>query len=368
MLMQNIALNHQRLAQVKRAFTTRNVPLDAMSMLLTGYFKPQAGDLVLARVDAIGQHKTVHLSQGRKSALFEGDEILVCYGDRYAPDQFEAEVPQDLSPCHLVAAGGLAGWVRSQNTSLDIPTEITPLGLVADHQGQRLNLHNWSLPVVDAVEHQPTTLVVIGSAMNSGKTTVAAHLIRGLVAAGQQVSAGKVTGTGAGGDVWLMEDAGASQVLDFCDVGVASTYKINPLQLKQVFQSLINHLAANRPDFIVLEVADGLYQQETAHLLQANYFRQSIDGILFAARGAVDALGGITWLKERALNPLAVSGRVTTSPLARQEAAIATGLRVLTLEELSSEHLLPQLVEGIQSLQTPGPMKALDILPPAIAS
>ena len=43
-------------------------------------------------------------------------------------------------------------------------------------------------------------LIVAGTAMNAGKTTAAARLIKGLQRAGLRVGAAKVTGTGAGGD------------------------------------------------------------------------------------------------------------------------------------------------------------------------
>jgi hypothetical protein len=54
---------------------------------------------VLAEVTRIGQHKGIELASGRKAALYCGDEVLLAYGGRYAPDQFDALVLAD--PCHL---------------------------------------------------------------------------------------------------------------------------------------------------------------------------------------------------------------------------------------------------------------------------
>ncbi|GET40337.1 hypothetical protein [Microseira wollei] len=87
---------------------------------------------MLVRVDEIGQHERLEQGDGRKGIIFPGDELVLCYGNRYAPDQFEAEVPEDLSPCHLAAAGGIAAKVLSQHVDMEMPTAITPIGLLGD--------------------------------------------------------------------------------------------------------------------------------------------------------------------------------------------------------------------------------------------
>ena len=55
--------------------------------------EPQPGDLVLARVTRVGQHQHIEQVTGRRAKLWQDDEIIVAYGNRYAPDQFEAFVP-----------------------------------------------------------------------------------------------------------------------------------------------------------------------------------------------------------------------------------------------------------------------------------
>jgi len=118
------------LQSAKIAFSCRNVPIDRIATLIAGEIRPRAGDLVLAHVDALGQHKGIETRGGRRSNLFPGDKIIVSYGDRYAPDQFEAEVPADLSPCSLVAAGGMAAQVLCKHAAMATATAITPIGLV----------------------------------------------------------------------------------------------------------------------------------------------------------------------------------------------------------------------------------------------
>ena len=105
-----------RLKQAKWAYTTRRIKQDRHFQLLSGAIIPEAGDLVLARVEELGQHKRLELVSSRRARLFEGDEIVVAYGARYAPRQFEAVVPTRLEPCHLVAGGGIADHAEAGGT------------------------------------------------------------------------------------------------------------------------------------------------------------------------------------------------------------------------------------------------------------
>jgi hypothetical protein len=339
-----------QIERFKAAYTTRHVNLGVIATLLSGDdLQPRSGDLVLAKVDLIGQHTQIELTNSRKAVLFPGDEILVCYGNRYAPDQFEAEIPPDLSPCHLVAGGGLAARVLSQHQKIDFPTTIIPLGLLGDRQKQRINIKDWALPPTTYFGKRPLTFAVVGTSMNSGKTTTAAYLIKGLVASGLKVGAAKVTGTGAGKDIWLMRDAGACLGLDFTDAGFPSTYRATVEQLQEIQKTLTSCLAAEGVDVIVLEIADGLYQKETSVLVSSPSFRKQIDGMLFAANSAMGAIGGVEWLRRYDLPLLAVSGCLTRSPLAMREAQAATNLPILDLERLSSPGILSVLSEQTTS-------------------
>lgn len=88
----------------KAAYTTRHVRLEsACSVELAD--RPETGDLVLARVTELGQHYRLELPDGRRATLYEGDEIVVAYGNRYAPDQFEAVVPDDLGENAISSPG-----------------------------------------------------------------------------------------------------------------------------------------------------------------------------------------------------------------------------------------------------------------------
>ncbi|WP_200374005.1 response regulator [Thiocystis violacea] len=331
-----------RLRQAKRAYSTRRVDLDRATGLLTAQYAPQAGDLVLARVDRLMQHKRLELITGRRADLFPGDEIIVCYGNRYAPDQFEAEVPADLSPCHLVAAGGIAAQCLSRNTKIAAASRITPIGVLASADGRPLNLADHGLAPRVAPERRPTVTAVIGTSMNAGKTTTLANLALGMTRRGLKVGAAKVTGTGAGGDVWHMTDAGCHVVLDFVDGGAPSTYKLPITDCETILETLVATLCAAEVDTILIEVADGILQEETRQLVQSATFARLVDNVIFAAGDALGAAGGVDWLRSRGLNLIGVSGALTAAPLAIRECAGLVDLPLLPLDILNGGSWCPQ--------------------------
>lgn len=329
------ALDPDRVWMAKKAYTTRRVPAEDMIGLAERGVTPRAGDLVLARVERIGHHTKLELCDGRRAQLYVGDEIIVCYGNRYATDQFEARVPADLSQCDLAAAGGIAGEVGLCHERVRRPTQIAPLGILTGRDGGYLNLADYALPAADTADGVPV-LAVVGTAMNAGKTTVAAHLVKGLAHAGYAVGAAKVTGTGAGGDRWSLLDAGAATVLDFTDFGYVSTYLQSPRIVETIFTRALAHLTAADLDLAIIEIADGLVQKETAALLGSPRFQQRVQAVVLAASDPIGALAGGRWLTAQSLPLAAISGLVTRSPLAMREVESAAGVPVVETSRLSA--------------------------------
>jgi hypothetical protein len=96
----------ERLRRAKKAYSTRFLA-DCLALLPNGYelwdVKPSGGDFILARTTEIGHHPKLESPGSRRQSMFVGDEILVAFGNRYAPDQFLGVVAEDLDPCF---AGG----------------------------------------------------------------------------------------------------------------------------------------------------------------------------------------------------------------------------------------------------------------------
>jgi hypothetical protein len=344
------AVAPERLSAAKYAYTTRYVAAQ-VAREPHGYFlanapdtRPDPGDVMLAEVTRLGQHPRLESPASRRAQMYVGDEIVVAYGHRYAPDQFEAEVPHSLEPAHLVAAGGVVGLVTATMGGLAKPTEVRPLGLLHDSRG-RVSLASVAPYAPRSLKDpatlgprspRPPVLAVVGTSMNSGKSTALASLVRGLTRAGLRVAAGKATGTGAGGDPGMFRDAGAQAVLDFTDFGHVSTYRLRHEGVVAVFASLVNELATAGFDAVLVEIADGLFQGETARLLADPIFAELVDQVVFAAGEALSATSGVAELQKYGIPVAAVTGRLTSSPLALREADAMLDLPVLGTQDLTA--------------------------------
>lgn len=327
-------------AEARQAFATRRVPRQDMRSLIGGALRPQAGQLLLARVTALGQHRSVELANGRKAGLYPDDRVILAYGNRYAPDQFEALVPLDLGPCAMVAGGGIAAREVERNAAMAAPTRVQPLGLIGDADGRALDLMAYRLPDLPLPQPRPRVYAVCGTSMNAGKTHTVAMSIRGLRAQGLRVAACKITGTGSGNDLWRMHDAGAHPVLDFADNGLPSTYGTPVAALEQGLRRLVAECARQGADCVLCEIADGLGQAETAGLLRSPTLRELCDGLLFAAADPLGAAAGERWLDAAGLPLIAVSGLVSADAVSLAEARRLLRVPVLEAVQLAQGEAL----------------------------
>jgi hypothetical protein len=190
---------------IKYSLTTRTVPLKEMARVTPMYAQPRIGDLLLAEVQNLGRHTRMEIRTGVTMDLFPGDHIVGAFGNRYATDQYEGYLPtRPVKECDLLSVGGVCGEVASRHASMVDPTRLRIVGLVGDKHGRPINQRAFGLPSHDAVgeclESSAEVILVVGSSMNSGKTTTAGTLARALSRANFSVAAGKITGTAAGKD------------------------------------------------------------------------------------------------------------------------------------------------------------------------
>ncbi|MGO4297416.1 DUF1611 domain-containing protein [Glutamicibacter sp. MCAF14] len=340
-------IDAQRARTIRAAYTTRFVAAELQrnpqdfEIVRRANMVPRSGDVVIANVTELGKHTRLQSPVSRRQLMFVGQEIMVAYGHRYAPDQFLAHVPDNLGPCQLVAGGGVASEVIEQHTSIDKATQLEPVGLLM-RQGKVVNLldfaplsiENESPQAAQIDAPRPPVIAVLGTSMNSGKSTTLGCLVNGLVNSGMQVAAGKATGTGAGNDPNLFTDAGAFSVCDFTDFGFPTTYRLDYETVRDLLVAMIREQSATGAGTVVIEIADGLFQGETSRLLRDPIFTAQVDRVLFSAQDALGAQAGERILLDAGLDLAAVSGVVTASPLAAKEAQAQLSTPVIGTFEL----------------------------------
>lgn len=323
--------------RIKWTYSTHRLDRSTIKGLVPMSGDPDPGRLVLARVTMIGRHKEVEGIEGRKLTLFPDDVIAGALAYRYATDQFEGQPIASGATGHLLGIGGACGMVVSKNEKMIDPTCLEWIGTLADGQGKALNLRRFAFsPRRTPGAPRPRTVLVVGASMNAGKTTTAAQVIRSLSGQGLRVAAAKITGTACRKDPGIMEDAGAALVLDFTHGGYPSTAQLPAADLLSLASDLRAALLEERPEFIVYEVADGIFQRETRLLLENKAFRETIDVVLYAAPESPSCDSGVRWLRQWGYTVGAVAGLVANSRLGMDEVREATGVPCLNGEMILS--------------------------------
>jgi hypothetical protein len=133
---------------------------------------------------------------------------------------------------------------------------------------------------------------------------------------------------------------------------MASTYLARIEDLEQGMETLLATITAKAVDAILVEIADGVLQRETAALLQSDTFNRCIDAVMLAAQDSMGAMAGVDWLRRHCARPvLAISGVLSGSPLQEMEAKTATGLEVFSREGLADPARAMKLLARAQRRQ-----------------
>jgi hypothetical protein len=344
MVDQAMSLTDEMKSMLRIPYALRRVPEAKISCLLRYLPSPRPGDIVLTRLEKIGRNSRLELASGRTCNLHEGDLLAVTFGNRYASQQFEGYARSAEECCDLLSMGGVCGLVTSKHAGIAEPSKLRQLGALGDAQGRALHLRDFALPP-PLDYRRPFIVVVVGSAMDTGKTHTATSLIVGLRRQDRRVAAIKLTGTAAGRDLWKVMDTGACAALDFVDGGYPSTYLCPLEELLDLHQTLVSHAVSKGADWVVIEIADGLLQRETAGLLQSAAFKDTVDAWVFATNDPLGAVGGICTLRGWGITPVTISGLISMSPLAMQETKAATGMECVTAGQLEGGVLNERFLE-----------------------
>lgn len=336
--------------RIKKTYICKQVENWKLQTEISAEYHPRVGDVGIFEVLHIGKHQQVQGDSKRNIRIVEGDQIMAAFGTRYATAQFEGYIPENVDrELHILGAGGTIGVIASMHYKYkDIgPTKLRMLGLVTDRREAVINTktlkQNEIVSFSGAAASATKVILSLGSSMDSGKTTSAAYLVHGLKKAGLKVAYIKLTGTVYTKDSDLAWDMGADMIADFGDYGFPSTYMCDEQELLSLYETLIGKVLPCSPDYVIMEIADGLYERETKMLLTNHQFISSIDGVVFSAGDSLAAINGVQVLNKWGIYPNLISGLLTASPLLIKEVKENTKVPVYTIEELAFGNNIPDL-------------------------
>src|SRR5436190_3105203 len=310
---------HGAVPPMQWSWACRKLGLQSSSVLEDfGSAPPRAGDVALVRVEKSGFHKYLITADNRRLRLYPGAHFTGVFGNRYASDAYEGTI-QGLDNLNMLTAAGMIGTVLSKHSTMAEPTELSLVGFMSAEEGKRLNLKQRLFRPTPTRRLPRNLIYIVGTSMNAGKTTTATRLIRGLCDLGVRVAACKLTGSVSNRDQDELAAAASQDVIDFSDFGFPSTYLCSREELMVLFHAMLAEVSSDDPDVVIMELADGLVQRETAMLLAEPEIKQSASGLILSADSALAALWGTERLRKLGYQVLAVSGKFTSSPLMMRE-------------------------------------------------
>lgn len=339
------------LRDVKQTWVSRRIP-SSFEFQWGPVIRPGVvGEVFLCEVAGIGLHGRAETVDGSRSKLYPGDHIICTPGNRYATSMIEATSGFTGSNADLLSASGVCGTVLQRSDGVSPPTSLVVVAQAMNKE-RPLNLRDFALDSISPVGNEPFWLIVAGSAMDSGKTTACASLINGLRRAGLRVGAGKITGTASARDYGSFKDAGAHAVYDFLDMGWPSTAGCSNEELQSIADGILSHLQVAGIDVGVLEIADGLLQPETEMVLRYLSKRLAASRMILTVCESLAAASGAEHLERLGHKVAAISGIVSSSPLARREVELSSGVPCIRTKELSSR--ASSLIQALPSIDRAG--------------
>lgn len=214
----------------------------------------QMGDYVVGEVNMRpNPNVRLEVRSGRTIEMMEGHLVIGAFARRFATLEAVGDwrdIGEDLQMDNL-GGGGVFGRLTSKSPFLPNLISLTYKGhvLINDEKKRMVDYldqlppRTFTLPVI----------MVIGTSMSAGKTTVARILIRQLKEMGLRIVGAKLTGSGRYRDVLSMRDAGADHIFDFVDAGLPTTV-CSPAEYEAAIDYLLTLMAGVDADVAVVEV------------------------------------------------------------------------------------------------------------------
>ena len=265
----------------KIASATATLPLDRCCHIGTTIPSESGTVLVVEALEEKNVYGELELVGGRMARIIKGDLIA-----------------------------GVLGRCVSANPELGKPLRVRVVG-TALIDGAPANIRQGAIAWQDSLPVSAPLIIISGTCMNSGKTTVACEILRLLSSKGYRVAGAKVAGVATRRDLYNMLDHGAVAGLTFSDAGLPSTVQ-NLDAVVPAAKGILAALNEQHPDAIVVELGDGIMGRYGVDLLlkDAELMGHARAHVL-CANDLVGAWGGLRFLSDLGLDVDCVAGPAT---------------------------------------------------------
>ena len=214
----------------------------------------KTGDYVVGKITNTGNERMkIELINGRMRGIMKDDLVIGALGERYATLEATGswrEV-EEYGIMHLLTGAGLMGKCTSKSAFLPNLIEIEYVGhVMRDDQVCKMDDYVKSTKESD---FKTPVILLVGTSMSAGKTTVARIIVNHLKRAGLKIVAGKLTGASRFRDILSFKDVGASHIFDFVDMGLPSSIFPREKYRKKLMQ-LLSHINNVKADVAVIEL------------------------------------------------------------------------------------------------------------------
>ncbi len=267
------------------------------------------GDYVVGKVLSAGRRSDrIELTTGRMAQLLPGTAVVGAFGVRRATLEAVGDWQSIRSDGLMedMTNAGFFGRVTSQSVLIPPLPRLAYQGH-ATRDGKKVCMGDF----VSAVAPRPyrcPTILIIGTSMSAGKTTVARAIIHLLKEMGHRVVGTKLTGAGRYRDILSMQDAGADAIFDFVDAGLPSSV-LPPEEFRTALRQLLSLIAAQSPDVVVAEAGASPFEPYNGAVVLDEIAEQ----VKFTVLCASDPYAVIGVSQSFGLRPDIVSGITTNT-------------------------------------------------------
>ncbi|MDY6778626.1 MAG: molybdopterin-guanine dinucleotide biosynthesis protein MobB, partial [Candidatus Nanohaloarchaea archaeon] len=268
-----------------------------------------------------GSYNEVEEADGTHHRLEKGMKILGVLCRRKAVKGFVAEMPPKAAggdKLHFIGGGGVIARCTEYPEEIGEPYDVEFKGFVV-RDGEKLNVKDFSLDWKERLEDSAPLVMVAGTRMDSGKTTLAANLVEELTDRGYRVGAAKLTGFTRQRDRIKMKDYGAVESMDFVDAGIITTM-IEPDKVIRGGHAVLDELSSRDLDLIIVELGGGLIDpNHVMEVLTADDIVKHTSTTILTAMDPVAAYGAVHLLEDYGIEPDVFSGPATDTKGGKDE-------------------------------------------------